>query len=385
MLFSEVSPSGELQYQLSLELNFLLSLFLGRWKMELTDWIKMGQVVSDGLDWAGWRIFFRPNRLRGREARLDGFSSMADRTGNFFIQLAVLFSLWSFPEYKHAWLYLALVFTSTLSKIEYKVEPDRSLQLCWTSAVGRTEFTTFVQTLDLLFGDRLLVSHASYLSRLSEVFHEGIKNLVGFCKSGATDDWELLAVRWRAKKPVNGGTNGFHWRRLVVRAILLSRRGVKGFQTVIELLLRHFNDWFWEFFSSRTVQPLWKNDKYYVSYDFFTLIITKVTKVAKVVFKYFIAFNTHLPIKIFSPYFVDLLVLMGLALSTILLISSGEISSNRDIFFIDDAAKIFFPTSKISAQEICHQFFLIWSNLTIMAHIMGLGNQSESWKIIILS
>ena len=42
--------------------------------------------------------------------------------------------------------------------------------------------------------------------------------------------------------------------------------------------------------------------------------------------------------------------------------------------------KQFFPTSKISAQEICHQFFLIWSNLTIMAHIMGLGNQSESWK-----
>ena len=29
--------------------------------------------------------------------------------------------------------------------------------------------------------------------------------------------------------------------------------------------------------------------------------------------------------------------------------------------------------------------FLIWSNLTIMAHIMGLGNQSESWKIIIMS
>ena len=89
-------------------------------------------------------------------------------------------------------------------------------------------------------------------------------------------------------------------------------------------------------------------------------------------------------LKIFSPYFVDLLVLMGVALSTILLISSGE-TSNRDIFFTDDAAKKFFPTSKISAQEIRHQFFLIWSNLTIMAHIMGLGNQSESWKIIILS
>ena len=69
----------------------------------------------------------------------------------------------------------------------------------------------------------------------------------------------------------------------------------------------------------------------------------------------------------------------------ILLIFSGETSSNRDIFFTDDAAKQFFPTSKISAQEIRHQFFLIWSNLTIMAHKMGLGNQSESWKIIILS
>ena len=50
-------------------------------------------------------------------------------------------------------------------------------------------------------------------------------------------------------------------------------------------------------------------------------------------------------------------------------------SSNRDIFFTDDAAQKFFPTSKISAQEIRHQFYLIWSNLTIMAHIMGLGNQ----------
>ena len=69
----------------------------------------------------------------------------------------------------------------------------------------------------------------------------------------------------------------------------------------------------------------------------------------------------------------------------ILLISSGETSSNRDIFFTDDAAKKFFPTSKISAQEIRHQFFHIWSNLMIMAHMMGLGNQSESWKIIILS
>jgi len=69
----------------------------------------------------------------------------------------------------------------------------------------------------------------------------------------------------------------------------------------------------------------------------------------------------------------------------ILFIFQGETSSNHDIFFTEDAAKKFFPTSKISAQEIRHQFFLVWSNLTIMAHIMVLGNQSESWKIIILS
>ena len=63
------------------------------------------------------------------------------------------------------------------------------------------------------------------------------------------------------------------------------------------------------------------------------------------------------------------------------LISSGETSASRDIFFTNDAAKFFFRP----AQEIGHQFFLIWSNVAIMAHMMGLGNQSESWKIIIMS
>ena len=63
----------------------------------------------------------------------------------------------------------------------------------------------------------------------------------------------------------------------------------------------------------------------------------------------------------------------------ILLISSRETYSNRDFFFTEDAAEKFFSISKISAQEIRYQFFLIWSNLMIMAHIMGLvGNQSES-------
>ena len=64
----------------------------------------------------------------------------------------------------------------------------------------------------------------------------------------------------------------------------------------------------------------------------------------------------------------------------IFLISSGESSSNRDIFFTDDAAKKIFPISKISAQEIRHQFFLIWSNLTIMAHIVGLGTNQKAGK-----
>ena len=81
-------------------------------------------------------------------------------------------------------------------------------------------------------------------------------------------------------------------------------------------------------------------------------------KVAKVVYKYFIAFNTHLPIKIFSPYFVDLLVLMGVALSTILLISSGETSSNRDIFLTDDAAKNFFRPPKFQHKKFAIRFSL---------------------------
>ena len=83
--------------------------------------------------------------------------------------------------------------------------------------------------------------------------------------------------------------------------------------------------------------------------------------------------------------YYQLIITVVVNFQAILLIFFGETSSNRDIFFTDHATKKFFPTSKISAQEIRHQFFLIWSNLTIMAHIMGLGNQSESWKIIILS
>ena len=84
------------------------------------------------------------------------------------------------------------------------------------------------------------------------------------------------------------------------------------------------------------------------------------------VYKYFIAFNTHLPIKIFSPYFVDLLVLMGVALSTILLISLGETSSNHDIFFTD--------LQNFSTIKKRHQFFLVWSNLTII------NNYSSKWR-----
>ena len=47
--------------------------------------------------------------------------------------------------------------------------------------------------------------------------------------------------------------------------------------------------------------------------------------------------------------------------------------------------KNFSDLQNFSTRKIRLQFFLIWSNLTIMAHMMGLGNQSESWKIIIMS
>ena len=69
----------------------------------------------------------------------------------------------------------------------------------------------------------------------------------------------------------------------------------------------------------------------------------------------------------------------------IVFIFSGEPPQIVIFSLPEHAAKNFFPTSKISAQEIRHQYFLICSNLTIMAHIMGLGHQSESWKITILS
>ena len=70
----------------------------------------------------------------------------------------------------------------------------------------------------------------------------------------------------------------------------------------------------------------------------------------------------------------------------ILLIFAGETSSNRDIFFTEDAAKKFFPTSKISAQEIRHQFFLIWSNQNLIRvetcnGALCVGKQASEYSI----
>ena len=51
----------------------------------------------------------------------------------------------------------------------------------------------------------------------------------------------------------------------------------------------------------------------------------------------------------------------------------------------------FYPTDLVNTKTTIplrvgeERSIYIWSNLTIMAHMMGLGNQSESWKIIILS
>ena len=133
------------------------------------------------------RIFSRPNRLRGREPRLDGFSSMALKRQLLYSARNTLFPV-EFSSIQACFTSSGAGFHAHAIQNRVQVRPYRSLQLCWISAVGRTEFTTFVQTLDLFSGDRLLVNHASYLSRLSEVFHEVIKNLVGFCKSGVTDD-----------------------------------------------------------------------------------------------------------------------------------------------------------------------------------------------------
>ena len=101
-----------------------------------------------------------------------------------------------------------------------------------------------------------------------------------------------------------------------------------------------------------------KNGKYYVSYALFTLAITKITKVAKVVYKYFIAFNTHLPIKIFSPYFVDLF-------SWFLRVKPPQIVT---FSLPTRPRKNIFRPPKFQHKKFA---ILIWSNLTIMAHIMG--------------
>ena len=75
MLFSEVSPSGELQYQV-----------VGKGTHRLDQdgtgsfwWFGLGRLANPPE-----RIFSHPNRLRGREARLDDFSSMAPNRQLFF-------------------------------------------------------------------------------------------------------------------------------------------------------------------------------------------------------------------------------------------------------------------------------------------------------------
>ena len=75
---------------------------------------------------------------------------------------------------------------------------------------------------------------------------------------------------------------------------------------------------------------------------------------------------------------------MGVALSTILLISSSETSSNRDMFFTDDAAKKFFPTSKISAQEIWDQIKMTFTMTQHVDHSQNFEKAHvESWLRIL--
>ena len=132
---------------------------------------------------------------------------------------------------------------------------------------------------------------------------------------------------------VNGGTNGFHWRRLVVsKSHLAFSPRCKRISDSHWALASTFPWLILRIFFLQDCPATLKNGKYYVSYALFTLTTTKV---AKVVYKYFIAFNTHLPIKIFSPYFVDFLVLIWVALSTILFISSaGKKNLLKSLYFL---------------------------------------------------
>ena len=108
---------------------------------------------------------------------------------------------------------------------------------------------------------------------------------------------------------VNGGTNGFHWRRLVVsKSHLAFSPRCKRISDSHSALASTFPWLILIMFFPQDCPATLKNGKYYVSYALFTLTITKV---AKVVYKYFIAFNTHLPIKIFSPYFAHLFEVNG--------------------------------------------------------------------------
>ena len=102
MLFSEMSPRGELAVPAVVGVKFLALAVSWSLEKELTDWIKIGQVVSDGLDWAGWRNLqseYFPVRIVFVVVKpaLMVFRGW-HRTGNFFIQLAIFFSLWSFPR-----------------------------------------------------------------------------------------------------------------------------------------------------------------------------------------------------------------------------------------------------------------------------------------------
>ena len=80
-------------------------------------------------------------------------------------------------------------------------------------------------------------------------------------------------------------------------------------------------------------------------------------------------------------------MLMGVALSTILLTSSGETSSNRDIFFTDDAAKIFSDLQNFTTRNSPSVFpYLVKLNDNGSYHgprepIRKLGNHYSELKI----
>ena len=116
---------------------------------------------------------------------------------------------------------MPLVFSSSTSEEKSEIKPRGSLQLGWVLTVGRPKLATFKEPLNLIFLHCFLVDNSGYFTRPSEIFHKSIQNFIGSGKHSVGDDRGRLVVWWRAKKAINGGSNGLHGCVFVIRAVFL--------------------------------------------------------------------------------------------------------------------------------------------------------------------